>query len=180
MQLDRFRIHRSSTEPDGAAAASAAAEPAATAVDLVHSLGPVSVLQRDLLVDRDGGITEAAKLGHDAREEDVTAALQLWASVSRDQVQGYVASSRLRHRHARDLVFTTVACVAAWVKSEGFLEPWWRGPECPQQAASIQKLYNWQSSKSREVRPRIPRSMQRSHCLPATAEGCNMPCIGWK
>ena len=165
MEFKRIKFSMDRCLPVPAAAAYLGRQSVDTAVDIVHEVGSLDVLHRHLLITRDGDFTKAAVLGKSASEERVEGALQLWEMVSRDQVAGYVASSARQHHHARDLVFTTVACVAAWVHAEGLMEPMWVGADCPQQSMSLEKLVSWQSAKAREVRPcQCCRKQQLVYC----------------
>lgn len=112
---------------------------------------PVQVVQQSVLIDQYGEFTASGAVGPGAGADTVSAAIALWGGVTGVQLNSYLRSFDRHEKRARELVFTTLAALAAWVQAAGFLERAWAGNECVQKEMSIRRLKSWQCNRTEEV-----------------------------
>ena len=114
---------------------------------------PVKVVQHSLLVDNNGSFTMLGALGTQQEQHSALTALSMWDGVSQQQVNSFRNATDCQTLRAREMVFTALASMAAWLRAQGFLEPVWAGRDCPQSQVSSLRLSNWKVGSPREVRP---------------------------
>ena len=117
---------------------------------LAESFGQIRVSSHSTLVDVNGEFTAAGALNPDS-SAGVEDALGRWEGLAESQVSGFSVGKTMADRRARDLAYTTLASVAAWLKAEGLLESAWVGKPCEQQKLASLKLTAWSSGSPREV-----------------------------
>ena len=117
---------------------------------LAGSIGQIRASSHSLLIDKNGEFTAAGALNPESSDgvEDV---LGRWEGLAVSQLSGFSMGKRMADRLARDLAYTTLASVAAWLKAEGLLESAWVGKPCEQQKLASLKLAAWSKSSPREV-----------------------------
>lgn len=114
--------------------------------------GPVGLDLCAELIDVNGEFTSSGAVGPAGTSDGAGAALQLWGGVTELQVKSFLGAVGMHKQRARELVFTTVATLAAWLAAGGFLEGAWVGPSCPQKGKSIRRLKSFKHVAASKVR----------------------------
>ena len=117
---------------------------------LAGAFDRIRVSSHSLLIDSNGEFTAAGALNPES-SAGVEDALCRWEGLTDIQLRGFSVGKAMVDRRARDLAYTTLASVAAWLKAEGLLESAWVGKLCEQQKLASLKLTTWSGGSPREV-----------------------------